>query len=127
MHIQVNNPRPDDSLVEQVGPVLAHHLTAKAVKNEVPQLALAQSFQERVVARQNARGMRGKDGIGQCVARMDAGLFLRIFKKHAAEIKADSRKFWLVTAPSKYPELGLKPKYIARAGIFSPGKLLKTA
>lgn len=124
MHIEMNNPKPADELVEQVGPVLAQHYTDEAVKNEKPQLAVAQEFQERVIAPLNEQGLKGADGIGQCVFRADHGVARRIFEKHAAEIAADPRKFFLVTVPKKYPHLGLKPKYRAPSRIFSPGKLM---
>lgn len=129
MHIDVSRPKPTDEMVHQIGGngALAQKMVYNAAKNERPQLAAAQSFQERVVARQNQQGMRGTDVMGQCIARVDIGLFLRIQKKHALEIAADSKKFWLVTAPALYPELGTKPVYVKRAGVFSPGKLRSAA
>lgn len=124
MHLEFNKPRPSEELVEQVGPTLAQHLTDEAVDNELPQLAAAQDFQERVVARQNQLvGFKGADALGQCVARMDLGIFDRIRRKYATEIAADPKKFWLVTLPRLHPELGTKPKYHAPPRIFSPGKL----
>jgi hypothetical protein len=126
MHFDFKNPKPSEELVAQVGPVLANHLTAEAVKNEKPQLFVAQTFQEEVVARQNQRGAKGCDGIGQCVARVDVGLFLRIQAKHKLEIAADSKKFWLVTAPRLYPNLGIKPVY-QRKPMVTVGGELQTA
>lgn len=117
MLIQTNQPRPTEEMVHQLGHGLATHLVAEKEKSELPELAAAQSFQENVVAKQNQVGMRGMDGLGQCVARMDVGIYLRIRRKHAAEIAADPRKFWLVTAPALYPEMGLKPRYVPKAGM----------
>lgn len=125
MLIQIDKPKPTEEMVLQLGgdAPFAQKLVDIAVKNERPQLAAAQDFQERVVARQNERGMKGTAGLGQCIARVDVGLFLRIQKKHSLEIAADSKKFWLVTAPRLYPELGTKPTYLKKATVFSPGKL----
>lgn len=110
--------RPSDALVHQMGgdAALAQHLVDRKVQSEVPELRAAQDFQESVVARQNERGFKGAEGIGQCVARMDLGLFRRISAKHGAEIAADARKFWLVTCPKLYPHLGIKPRYIPKTG-----------
>jgi hypothetical protein len=115
--------RPSDELVAQVGgdAALAQHLVDRKDACELPDLRAAQDFQEEVVAKQNERGLRGEEGLGQCVARMDIGLFRRITAKHAAEIAADQRKFWLVTAPKLYPQLGLKPRYVAKTGISHMG------
>lgn len=111
--------RPSDELVAQVGgdAALAQHLVDRKNNCELPDLRAAQDFQEEVVAKQNERGLRGEEGIGQCVARMDIGVFRRISMKHAAEIAADQRKFWLVTAPRLYPHLGIKPRYLAKTGV----------
>lgn len=121
MHFDFNKPRPSDELVDQVGPVLATHLVEKKVKSALPELAAAQSFQENHVARLNEKGARGVDGVGQCVARIDGALFLKIYAKHQMEIAADPRKFWLVTCPRLYPHLGIKPKYVPKAGISLAG------
>jgi hypothetical protein len=121
VHIQVNAPAPTEELVEQVGPVLAKHLVETKVQQERPALAKAQAFQENVVARDNERGRRGAEGLGQCVARIDVALYDRIVKKHAFEIAVDSKKFWLSTAPQLYPQLGIKPRYVAKTGISLAG------
>lgn len=116
MLIQTADPKPSEEMVHQLGQGLAKHLVEQKEKSELPELRAAQDFQENVVAKQNERGFRGAEGIGQCVARMDVGLFNRIMQKHKLEIAADSKRFWLVTCPKLYPNLGIKPHYIPKTG-----------
>ncbi len=125
MHIDVAKPKPSDEMVDQLADAkLAQKLVDQATETERTQLRVAQDFQESVVAPLNQRGVQGSDALGgTCIARLDADLFLRIQQKHGAEIKADPKKFWLVTAPKLYPEFGMKPKYHARTRVFVPGKL----
>lgn len=125
MHLNVVKPAPSEEMVHQLADAkLAQKLVNQAVDTERTQLREAQDFQESVVAPLNQRGVQGSNEIGgTCIARLDADLFDRIRQKHANEIAADPRKFWLVTAPKLYPEFGMKPKYQARTRVFVPGKL----
>jgi hypothetical protein len=121
MHIiDATAPRPSDEMVAELGgdANFAQALVDRKVRIEHSELRRAQDFQENVVAKQNEQGFRGADGLGQCVGRIDFALHRRITAKHAEDIKTHGQsKFWLVIAPKLYPELGIKPRYIAKTAV----------